>query len=265
MFVFVREDGCKTLSTRLSAFPAAAFTRTDDEGNYSFAGLPSNVELTLEAEPFGQVERERYLGQLYLVPGESRPRAVSRLANAKADRSFSGRYKRLLRNCRLSNCRLMIVLSRPSDETRQFIGANLADYNRTQEIMGFMRLQGKTGEGSAGRDVAEFAKSRDWPMPEAGKVLAFALDATGKELGRTEFDCEDAEGPDLAAEFIRKYAPEQVNAKKKWDAAFAESKKPTAKSGPGSANPIAALASDWPVAGRAEGDAGKGLRVPQDR
>ena len=229
VFVFVREDGCKTLSTRLSAFPPAAFTRTDDEGNYSFAGLPSNVELTLEAEPFGQVERERYLGQLFLVPGESRRREVSRLANAEADRSFAGRYRSLLRNCRLSNCRLMVILSRPSDETRQFIDANLADYNRTKEIMGFIRLQGETGEGPADRDAAEFAKSRDWPMPEAGKVLAFALDATGKELGRTEFDCEDAEGPDLAAEFICKYAPKQVNAKEKWAAAFAEAKRTNRK------------------------------------
>ena len=206
-------------------FSAATFkTKTDNEGKYSFAGLPYRGELSIRTAPTSDSDYGRSLDRVYLIPGESRPLAVSRLWKPKTKTSFAERYKNTLRDCRISDFHLMIALLRPSDEGKQFIEAHLKDYERTPEVMSFMQLRGTLNDGPSGREIAEFAKSKNWPTPGEGKVLAFALDATGKELGRAQFDYKSADSHKQAAEFIRKYAPEQVDAKKKWDEAFAKAK-----------------------------------------
>jgi len=208
-----------------TSFSAATFeSKTDGEGNYSLTGLPCEVTLSLQADSIDGSDRDRYLDEFYLVPNESRPRAVSRLWKPEGKISFAGRYEKALRDCRLSHFHAMVILFRPSDKTRQFVDANVLDYRKTKEVGSFMHLQGQVGGESASLGIAEFGQSKSWPMPEKGRVFACAIDPTGKELGRIEFDSTDPEGPTLAAQFIRKHAPQQVDAKKKWDKAFAAAK-----------------------------------------
>ncbi len=224
VYVEGAEDYSKPFPTGFSAVTIE--TKTDADGNFTLRSLPCEVKMSLLCDPVDDADRDRYLGDFYLTPGESRPRAVSRLwkPETKTKTPFADRYKNALRDCRLSHFHMMVILLRPSDEAKQFIDAHLKDYERTKEVMSFLELRGTLDDGPSGREVAEFAKSKKWPMPQDGKVLAVALDETGKELGRAQFDYRDAESAARAAEFIRKYAPERVDAKKKWDEAFTKAK-----------------------------------------
>ncbi|MEN6496260.1 MAG: hypothetical protein ABFD16_18410 [Thermoguttaceae bacterium] len=83
--------------------PALLASKTDDEGNYSFTGLPCDVTLTLFADFLDERDRDnqskslggslvaklfgKYLGRFYLAPNETRPRAVHRLEKAETKRS----------------------------------------------------------------------------------------------------------------------------------------------------------------------------------
>ncbi len=214
----------------LTSFSAATFeAKTDSDGNYTLTGLPCEVELSLRADSIDGSDRTRYLDKLYLTPNESRPRAVSRLWKPKKNLTFAQRYEKTLRDCRLSNFHVMVILFRPSDGAKQFVDVNLMDYAKTKEVMSFMQLQGQVGEGAASAEIAEFGKLKSWPTPEKEKVFACAIDANGKELGRIEFDPKDPQSPKLAAQFVRKYTPKQADAKKKWDEAFATAKQSNRK------------------------------------
>jgi hypothetical protein len=143
--------------------------------------------------------------------------------------SFVERYAKVLRDCRLSHFYAMIILFRPSDDAKRFVDVNLMDYQTTKEVSYLMQLQGQIGDDSASAEIAEFARSKGWAIPEKGKVFACAINAAGKELGRIEFDSQDPASPKLAAEFIRKHAPTPADAKKKWDEAFATAKQTNRK------------------------------------
>jgi hypothetical protein len=119
----------------------------------------------------------------------------------------------------------MVILMRPSDDTRRFVDANFMDYQTTTEIMSFMQIQGEVGDQPPGPDVAEFARSKNWPLPGNGRILAIAIDPAGRELGRIEIDAKDPAGAKLASDFVRKHAPVQVDAKEKWDEAFAAARR----------------------------------------
>jgi hypothetical protein len=83
-----------------------------------------------------------------------------------------------------------------------------------------MQIDGSLGRES-GSHIAAFARSKNWPLPEKGKVFALAMDPAGQELGRIEIDVKDPAGQKRAAAFIRQNAPSPVDARQKWDEAFA--------------------------------------------
>lgn len=206
-----------------TSFTAARFeSRTDREGNYTLQGLPCEVAMVLWADSIDGSKRGRYLTEFYLDPSEPRPREVSRLWKPENKISFSDRYERTLRDCRLSGFRMMIILHGPSDAAKEFVDANLLDYNTTEEVSSFMQLTRKIGEDP---DVSEFARTQNWPIPEEGKIFACAIDGSGNEIARIMLDSKTSDSPERAAQFVRKHAPKQVDAKKKWDEAFADAKR----------------------------------------
>ena len=76
-------------------FSAAKYrTKTDNEGKYSFTGLPCRAELRILTTPTVDSDYGRSLNRVYLIPGESRPLAVSRLWKPKTTTSFAERYKK---------------------------------------------------------------------------------------------------------------------------------------------------------------------------
>ena len=209
-----------------TSFAAARFeSTTDREGNYTLTGLPCEVMLKLYADSIDGSEYGDYLGKFNLIPDESRPRTVSRLWKPEKKISFADRYERTLRDCRLLGFRAMAILYGPSEAAKEFIDANLLDYDATKEVSSFMQLTRNIGGDGADPEVAEFAKTKGWPVPEQGNVFACAIDADGNEIARIMLDSKASESPELAAQFVRQYAPKQVDAKKEWDEAFAEAKR----------------------------------------
>jgi hypothetical protein len=206
-------------------FLAATFdAKTDAEGNYSFSGLPCEAAISLSADSLGGSNRRTGLAEFYLVPHESRPRIVSKLWKPERKISFAERYDMTLRDCRLSNFGAMVILFRPGAQMTEFVDANFMNYDTTKEIMAFMQIKGSLGDESA-PEIANFARSKHWPLPDNERVFALAMDPAGRELGRIEIDAKDPAGPKLAADFIRQHAPAPADARQKWDEAFAEARK----------------------------------------
>jgi hypothetical protein len=78
--------------------------------------------------------------------------------------------------------------------------------------------------GQGGLDSADtaFLNERDWKLPTGSRVVAYAIDGNGKQLGELEVDISDAGSAAKAAEFINQHGPAQNDAEKKWNEAFAE-------------------------------------------
>jgi hypothetical protein len=192
---------------------------TDEEGNYSFTGLPCETSINLSVTLDGP-DRETRSDEVYLLPEETRPRMVSRLGRPTRKVSFAERYEGVLRDCRLSNFGAMVILYRPAEGAKQFVTANFMSHETTIEVAGFMQIDASLDRESDS-DISAFARSKNWPLPAKGKVFALAMDPAGHELGRIEIDLKDPASPKRAAEFIRQHAPAPADAREKWEHAFA--------------------------------------------
>jgi hypothetical protein len=93
-------------------------------------------------------------------------------------------------------------------------------HDATKEVMAFMQIDASLN-GESGPEITAFARTKNWPLPEKGKVFALAMDPSGHELARIEIELKDTAGPKRAAAFIRQHAPAPADARKKWDEAFA--------------------------------------------
>ncbi len=221
----------KRVSSRLflTNFLAATFdAKTDSEGKFSFSGLPCETAISLSANSLDGSNQMNRMEDFYLAPHESRPRIVSKLWQPEQKISFADRYDKTLRDCRLSNYGAMVILFRPSPQTNEFVKANFINSETTKEIMAFMQIEGSLGDDSA-TEIAEFALTKRWPLPDNARVFALAMNQAGQELGRIEIDAKDPAGPKRAADFIRQHAPTPIDARLKWDEAFAEARKSNRK------------------------------------
>jgi hypothetical protein len=203
-----------------TTFQAATFdSTTDEQGNYSLSGLPCETPINLTIKPPG-AEFDTRLDEIYLRPEETRPRVVSRVGRPTRNVSFAERYEGTLRDCRLSNYGALLLLYQPYGKVKRFVTENLMSRDTTKEVDGFMQIDASLG-GPSGSEVKTFAQSKNWPLPEKGKVFALAMDPAGHEVGRIEIDTKDPAAPKRAADLIRHYAPPPADAQKKWDEAFA--------------------------------------------
>jgi RNA polymerase sigma factor (sigma-70 family) len=209
----------------LTNFLAASFdAKSDAEGNFSFSGLPCEAAITLSAGSLDGSNQMNRLEDFYLAPHESRPRIVSKLWQPEQKISFTDRYDKTLRDCRLSNYGAMVILYRPSPQTNEFVKANFINSDTTKEIMAFIQIEGSLGD-KADPEIEKFAASKHWPLPDNARVFALAMNPTGQELGSIEIDAKDPASPKRAADFIRRYAPAPIDARHKWDEAFAEARR----------------------------------------
>jgi hypothetical protein len=208
-----------------SSFLAATFTsRTDENGNYSFSGLPCGIRISLTTDSVDGSEERKYLEEVSLVPHESRPPMVTKLWHPNRKVTFGERYDTTLRDCRLSNFGAMVILFRPAGEMKQFVDTNFMNHQTTRDVGAFMQIQALlAGESEA--EIAKIAQAKNWPLPKPGKVVAIAMDPAGREVGRIEITAKDPAARKLAADFIRRYAPAASDAQHKWDEAFATARK----------------------------------------
>lgn len=199
-------------------------TKTDANGNYTLKNLPTEFDMTLRADPIDDSKYDAYLDDVYLVVGEERPRMVSRLGRTRQpeDRSLAKRHADTLRSAKLDSYHVLVLIY--DSQMKDDINSRLLDRDVNREVMSFLNL--RIDQDSLANDAdRKFAESKNWPPPTPNQVFACALDADGKELGRIELDVNNAESAVKAADFIRKYALPQADARAKWDAAFAEAKR----------------------------------------
>ena len=71
----------------------------------------------------------------------------------------------------------------------------------------------------------KFASKLNWPPISAGTVFVSAYDLKGKEIARSVFNVNDDQSPAAADNFIEQHAPDQQDAKLKWDKAFRSASK----------------------------------------
>lgn len=198
--------------------------RTDGDGNYTLRNLPSELAMTLRADPIDSSDHDATLDDFFLVANSKRPRMVSRLYTTPRsdEQSLAKKYSTVLRDATLGDFHVLVIIYDSTADN--FVGRYLMDRERTKEVISFLNL--RIREGEVADDVSRrFVDSKVWPQPERGKVFLAALDGSGRELGRIELDLRARNSSVRAADFIVDHAPAQSDAERKWAAAFAEAKR----------------------------------------
>jgi hypothetical protein len=200
-------------------------TTTDEQGNFTLQGMPGKMKTSLFTAADDDSSDLAYISEVFLEPNESRPRTVSRLGKKPVDSKpapLAGRYAAILRDCSLSGYRPMLIIADGNDRVREFVDWNFLDYQKNKDVYPFMQLVVSGDSNSLPPADAAFLKERHWPLPAAGRVVAYALDAKGNELGRLDVEPQRGGAAETVAEFIHRHAPPPDDAEQKWNAAFAE-------------------------------------------
>ncbi len=223
----VRVEGIRNFNLPSStSFEAKRIEATTDlQGNFTLAGVPSEMKVVIYAKAADDATFGSRLGEIFLEPNESRPRTVSRLAKSTSPTMklpLAQRYETTLRDCALGGFHLMLILAGDAQGVSEFVEKNFVDYEMNKDVSKYMQLViHRTEEGLNSAD-AVFLKERNWELPTDDKVVAYAIDADGKQLGELEVNVTDAGAAAEVAEFIRWHGPAPVDATVKWNLAFAE-------------------------------------------
>jgi hypothetical protein len=198
---------------------------TDLQGNYTLTGIPSELKVAIYASANKDATLGSRIDEIFLEPTESRPRAINRLAKPSSPAvkvSLAQRYETTLRDCALGGFHLMLILAGDAEGVSDFVEKNFVDYDANREVSTFMQIVAASSQVAIDSADDKFLQERRWQRPDAGRVVAYAIDSSGKELGRLEINASDVNAADQAASFIHQYAPAKVDAEKKWSDAFAE-------------------------------------------
>jgi hypothetical protein len=201
--------------------------KTDDQGNYTLHGLPGDVQVSLHVARADSSRESEYLGKILLEPNDVRPRAVSRLVKRKAanDIPLAQRYQQTLRDCAACGFCPLLILANGGDPIGEFVNDNFVDYQRNGDIYDFVQVTVVQGDKPLDAADAMFLKEHGWQIPDKGRIVAYALDSSGAELGKLDLEARDRSAVAAAAEFIHRHAPERHDAEQTWAEAFAEAKR----------------------------------------
>ncbi|MGZ0165154.1 MAG: M56 family metallopeptidase [Planctomycetales bacterium] len=218
-----KRDFRKSFSSR---FVGKTFeTMTNSDGHYTLKNLPVELDMTLQTDPVEGSEYEPSLGGFFLRTERARPLMISRLnpvAGKSVTRPLSDRYSRVLRDSTLGDFHLLVLIYESA--VKEFVNDKLLDYEITKDVGSFMNLRITEGDMTNDQTKA-FVASKNWPEPEQDKVFLVAVNAAGQKLGQVDLKIDAPDAASEAAEFISAHAPAQADARKKWDAAFAEAKR----------------------------------------
>lgn len=200
-------------------------TKTDAEGNFTLGGIPYGIGTSIYGGA-GDDNGRMPLEKITLDAGEKRPKSVHRLSATTSSApekrpALKTQFENAMRDAKLGGWRTMVVAYQGTPENREFVTKQLYDYDNNNDVSGFMHVFHRTAGDSDSPEDKAFAETMNWPAPGEGKVFAYAIDESGKELGRIELDIKDAAASDKATKFMHDFAPQPEDAKKKWDEAFA--------------------------------------------
>ena len=209
-------------------------TTTNEKGLYTFANLPVECPFTIMAETQDSPGLGGYVGKFYLTPNEVRPPTVSHLWHNPKPRKaipLSDQYASMLRDCRLGGYHMMVIAHHDDETTNRFVKKNLVSYDLTPEVAKFMQFliklpsqDSQTQQQLSDEDL-RFAEEKTRTLPKPGRVLAIAIDASGKEIGRLNLDPTKRTAAILSKSFLRNFAPKSKDPQKAWAAAFELAKK----------------------------------------
>jgi hypothetical protein len=86
-------------------------TKTDANGNYTLMNLPTELDMTLRADPIDGSDYDAYLDDFYLMVGAQRPRMVSRLGrtNKPDHRTLAEKYDGVVRDAKLGAYHVLVL------------------------------------------------------------------------------------------------------------------------------------------------------------
>ena len=199
--------------------------KTDAEGKYRIGPLPRLTPIRLQCKLDSGSEED--LGKLYIELNEQRPPQIDRLGETSPPAptlTVTERMNAMLRDARLGGYHAMAILADYSDKScSDFVDEELLDYDNHPKVGSYMQMRFKAGPSASEQGLA-YIKQRGWPLPAAGQVTAIAMNAAGQELARAIIDVADPKAKDEAARFVEAHLPPPVDAKQKWEAAFALAK-----------------------------------------
>ncbi|QDV44040.1 hypothetical protein Enr13x_39010 [Stieleria neptunia] len=197
---------------------------TNQQGRYRFDALPCKTEILVRTDPLDHAPNQfRSIDTIYLLPDDEREEVVTRLGATESPaerKTLAERFQITQRDCELGNYRQMVIVADTDDPTvKAFIDDALLDYSRQRKVTSFMQLHVTPDDLNDPRN-RKFAEQMKWPSVSQGVVFVCAYDVNGKELTRSLFDAEDDQAASAADELIEQHAPDQQDAKLKWDKAF---------------------------------------------
>jgi hypothetical protein len=200
-------------------------TKSDDQGNFTLRDIPAEVKVYISANAIDGSSDTADLDEVYLEPNESRPRIKRHLVEKAVSQKLAPlakRYEAMLRDCRMAGFRLMLIIAEDNQDMTDFVNQHYLEFHENKDIYPFMQLAVRVGKSGLDPTDTAFLNERNWMLPKDGHVSAISIDSTGKELGRLDTDARRNGAAEEVARFIHQQAPAPVNAKEKWDAAFAE-------------------------------------------
>ena len=217
------ESGRIGFSQRME-LPAIEAT-TDREGKYRIGPLPRLTQIRLQCKLDSGSEED--LGKLYFELNEQRPPQIDRLGETSPPAptlTVTERVEAELRDARLGGYHAMAILADSADKNcNDFVEQELLDYVSHPKVGSYMQIRFKAGPNASEQGFA-YIKQRGWPLPAAGQVTAIAMNAEGQELARAIIEVANPQAKDEAARFVEAHLPPPVDAKQKWEAAFALAK-----------------------------------------
>jgi hypothetical protein len=204
--------------------------KTDAEGKYRIGPLPRLTKILLRCKTINSAQNteEQHLGDYYIELDEKRPPSIHRIGEAPSNAPKLSAQQHMdseLRDAKLGGFHAMAILADYSDSLcSTFVQEQLMDYKSNIKVSGFIQVLIKTGK-DANPQTLPFLKEHQWPVPPPGSIVALAMDAEGKELGRITLDVSAANAKDEAAKFVETHQPPMVDSLQKWNEAFALAKK----------------------------------------
>jgi Thioredoxin-like len=203
---------------------------TDQDGKYTIAGVPAKMRVNLSAELSSKSDNAKSIGRVWLEEDEPRPVMVTRIGDSEpVARTLATAFAEELRDSKLLGFPVMVILTDKSETASEFVNANFENYSSKPEVASYLQFVVARDKANLKESAANFLKEHQWQIPDAGRIFACVLDATGAELGRLEVDIVEKEAEEKVSAFVTKHLPAKLDAEEKWKEAFAEAKRTNRK------------------------------------
>ena len=202
-------------------------TGTDKDGRYTFAKLPCKVPIGIVVfQSATGVKQSDLVERVFFRDANDKRTELKSVLSDTASRTsttFAQRYESLLKDCRLNNYRLLVVIANKSDVNEKFLNTRLLDDGELAVMSAYMPLW-LTDKELSDPATQVFSQKLRWPAASDQHVFVSVVDGSGRELGRITGDARDANDSERIISLVKAHAPVPSDAQAAWQAAFAEAK-----------------------------------------